>query len=72
MNESLKSLKGFLTVYKEEGIVNVVWGNDLSILVDIYIILAFSKIITFIVNKNGQNYFGISKFVKIINVKEIY
>jgi len=69
IDESLKSPIGFLATHKGEGVVDVVWGNDPSVLADLYVVLvegiivsqsAVPKVVTVTVNKSGQHTFGVA------------
>ena len=39
IDESLKSPIGFVATDKGEGVVDVVWGNDPTVLADLYIVM---------------------------------
>ena len=69
MELEIKSPIGFLATHKGEGVVDVVWGNDPSVLADLYVILvdgiivsqsAVPKVVTVTVNKSGQHSFGVA------------
>ena len=69
IDESLKSPIGLLANEKGKGIVEIVWGNDPSILADLYVVYVdgkivsqsgIPKVITVVVTTNGQHSFGVA------------
>ena len=69
IDTSLKSPIGFLATHKGEGVVDVVWGNDPSVLADIYVIMvdgvivsqaAGPRVVTVTVSNNGKHTFGVA------------
>ena len=69
IDKSLKSPIGFLATHKGYGVVDVVWGNDPSVLADIYIIMVdgvivsqagLPRVVTVTVNKSGMHTFGVA------------
>ena len=69
IDELLKSPIGFLATHKGEGVVDVVWGNDPSVLADLYVIMVDGKIVsqaggprvvTVTVSSGGKHTFGVA------------
>ena len=67
IDESLKSPIGFLATHKGEGVVDVVWGNDPSVLADLYVVMVDGvivsqaggpKVVTVSVSSGGKHTFG--------------
>ena len=69
IDESLKSPIGFLATHKGEGVVDVVWGNDPSVLADLYVVMVDGvivsqaggpKVVTVSVSSGGKHTFGVA------------
>lgn len=69
IDTSLKSPIGFLATHKGQGIVDVVWGNDPSVLADLYVIMVDGiivsqargpKVVTVTVTTGGEHTFEVA------------
>ena len=69
IDESLKSPIGFIATDKGEGVIDVVWGNDPSVLADLYIVMvddvivsqaAGPRVVTVSVTSSGKHTFGVA------------
>ena len=69
IDESLKSPIGFIATDKGQGVVDVVWGNDPTVLADLYIVMVDGiivsqaggpRVVTVTVTTNGKHTFGVA------------
>ena len=69
IDESLKSPVGLVATDKGEGVVDIVWGNDPTVLADLYIVMVDDiivsqaggpKVVTVTVSKGGKHTFGVA------------
>ena len=68
-DEDIKSPIGFVATDKGDGVVDVVWGNDPSIMADLYVVMVDGKIVkqvgspsvvTVTVKTSGKHEFGVA------------
>ena len=69
IDESLKSPIGLVVTDKGEGVVDVVWGNDPTVLADLYVVMVDDiivsqaggpRVVTVTVDKGGKHIFGVA------------
>jgi beta-glucanase (GH16 family) len=69
INPDIKSPIGFIATDKGDGVVDVVWGNDPSIMADLYVVMVDGKIVkqvggpsvvTVTVKTSGKHTFGVA------------
>ena len=69
IDESLKSPIGLVVTDKGEGVVDVVWGNDPTVLADLYVVMVDDiivsqaggpRVVTVTVDKGGKYIFGVA------------
>lgn len=69
VDTSLKSPIGLVATHKGEGVVDVVWGNEPSILADLYVVMVDGvivsqasgpKVVTITVSTKGEHTFGVA------------